>query len=171
MPQAGIDSVTVPGAVEGWSKAHARFGRLPWKDLFTPAIYFAEHGYPVPELIHDFWEGEARTLKQTPEAERVFLPGGRVPEVGEMFLNPDLGKTLRLIAEQGRDAFYRGKVAGEITELLQSLGGMHEESDFADYKAFETVPISGTSIPALVRCKLTPATYNPPSGIATTECP
>ena len=75
MPQAGIDSVTVPGAVEGWSKAHERFGRLPWKDLFTPAIYYAEHGYPVPELIHDFWEGEAQALKQTPEAERVFLPG------------------------------------------------------------------------------------------------
>src|SRR6202022_2517351 len=57
MPQAGIDSVTVPGAVDGWDKGHARFGRLPWKDLFYPAIYYAEHGYPVPELIHGFWEG------------------------------------------------------------------------------------------------------------------
>ena len=65
MPQAGIDSVTVPGAVDGWAKAHARFGRLPWKDLFTPAIYYAEHGYPVPEIIHDFWEGDAQALKQT----------------------------------------------------------------------------------------------------------
>ena len=51
MPQAGIDSVTVPGAVDGWAKAHARFGKLSWKDLFLPAIYYAEHGYPVPELI------------------------------------------------------------------------------------------------------------------------
>src|SRR3982074_355746 len=76
MPQVGIDSVTVPGAVEGWAKAHARFGRLPWKDLFTPAIYYAEHGYPVPELIHDFWEDSERTLKQTPEAEQLYLPGG-----------------------------------------------------------------------------------------------
>ncbi len=88
MPQAGIDSVTVPGAVDGWAKAHARFGRLPWKDLFTPAIYFAEHGYPVPEIIHDFWEGDAQALKQTPEAERVFLPAGKVPEVGEMWVEP-----------------------------------------------------------------------------------
>ena len=77
MPQAGIDSVTVPGAVDGWAKAHARFGRLPWKDLFTPAIYFAEHGYPVPELIHDFWAGSVQALKQTPEAERFFFPGAR----------------------------------------------------------------------------------------------
>src|SRR5277367_4956445 len=68
MPQAGIDSVTVPGAVDGWAKAHARFGRLPWKDLFTPAIYNAEHGYPVPELIHAFWQGGEQDLKQTPEA-------------------------------------------------------------------------------------------------------
>ena len=79
MPQAGIDSVTVPGAVDGWAKAHARFGKLPWKDLFTPAIYYAEHGYPVPELIHDFWDDAAQTLKQTPEAERVFLPGRQGP--------------------------------------------------------------------------------------------
>ena len=81
MPQAGIDSVTVPGAVDGWAKAHARFGHLPWKDLFTPAIYFAEHGYPVPELIHDFWEGDAQALKQTPEAERIFLPGGNAQKL------------------------------------------------------------------------------------------
>ena len=63
MPQAGIDSVTVPGAVDGWAKAHARFGKLPWKDLFTPAIYYAEHGYPVPELIHGFWEGDDTGLE------------------------------------------------------------------------------------------------------------
>ena len=123
MPQAGIDSVTVPGAVEGWAKAHARFGRLPWKDLFTPAIYYAEHGYPVPELIHDFWEGEEQALKQTPEAERIYLPGGKVPEVGEMFTNPDLGKTLRLIAEGGRDAFYRGEIAQSIVATSTELGG------------------------------------------------
>src|SRR5229473_8125897 len=58
MPREGIHSVTVPGAVDGWSQAHVRFGRLPWKDLFGPAIYYAEHGYAVPELIHDFWAEE-----------------------------------------------------------------------------------------------------------------
>ena len=126
MPQAGIDSVTVPGAVEGWSKAHARFGKLPWKDLFTPAIYYAEHGYPVPELIHDFWEGDEQVLKQTPEAERIYLPGGKVPEIGEMFSNPDLGKTLRLIAEGGRDVFYRGEIAQSIVSYIHGIGWDHE---------------------------------------------
>ncbi|MGA8313114.1 MAG: gamma-glutamyltransferase [Terriglobales bacterium] len=142
MPQAGIDSVTVPGAVDGWAKAHARFGRLPWKDLFTPAIYFAEHGYPVPEIIHDFWEGDAQALKQTPEAERIFLPGGKVPDVGEMFANPDLGKTLRLIAEQGGDVFYRGEIAQSILATSTALGGTMQADDLADFSAEWVDPIS-----------------------------
>jgi gamma-glutamyltranspeptidase/glutathione hydrolase len=144
MPQAGIDSVTVPGAVDGWAKAHGRFGKLPWKDLFTPAIYYAEHGYPVPELIHDFWEGDAQTLKQTPEAERVFLPGGKVPEIGEMFANADLGKTLRLIAEGGRDVFYRGEIAQSIVSTSAALGGTMQADDLADFSAEWVEPISIT---------------------------
>lgn len=144
MPQAGIDTVTVPGAVEGWAKAHARFGKLPWKDLFTPAIYYAEHGYPVPEVIHDYWEGDAQTLKQTPEAERIFLPGGKVPEVGEMFSNPDLGKTLRLIAEGGRDVFYRGEIAQSIVSTSATLGGTMQADDLADFSAEWVEPISVT---------------------------
>ncbi len=142
MPQAGIDSVTVPGAVEGWSKAHARFGKLPWKDLFTPAIYYAEHGYPVPELIHGFWEDAAQALKQTPEAERIYLPAGKVPEIGEMFSNPDLGKTLRLIAEGGRDAFYRGEIAQSIVATSTELGGTMKPDDLADFSAEWVEPIS-----------------------------
>ena len=144
MPQAGIDSVTVPGAVEGWAKAHARFGKLPWKDLFTPAIYYAEHGYPVPELIHGFWEDAAQVLKQTPEAERIYLHGGKVPEVGEMFSNPDLGKTLRLIAEGGRDAFYRGEIAQSIVATSTELGGTMKPDDLADFSAEWVEPISIT---------------------------
>ena len=144
MPQAGIDSVTVPGAVEGWAKAHARFGKLPWKDLFTPAIYYAEHGYPVPELIHGFWEGDEQVLKQSPEAERIYLPGGKVPEIGEMFSNPDLGKTLRLIAEGGRDAFYRGEIAQSIVATSTELGGTMKPDDLADFSAEWVEPISIT---------------------------
>ena len=70
MPEAGIHSATVPGAVDGWAKAHQRFGRLPWKDLFTPAIYYAEHGYAVPEIIQDFWVAGKARLKQTPKPRR-----------------------------------------------------------------------------------------------------
>src|SRR5271166_432028 len=71
MPQSGIDSVTVPGVVDGWTKLHDRFGKLPWRDLFQPAIFFANHGYPVPELIHDYWKASLPGLMQNPESQRV----------------------------------------------------------------------------------------------------
>jgi gamma-glutamyltranspeptidase/glutathione hydrolase len=83
MPQSGIDSVTVPGMVDGWTKLHDRFGKLPWRDLFQPAIFFADHGYPVPEIIHDYWQGSQTDLMKNPESQRVFLPGGKVPETGQ----------------------------------------------------------------------------------------
>src|SRR5215472_7376074 len=114
MPRDGIHSVTVPGAVEGWSQAHKRFGRLPWKDLFAPAIYHAEHGFAVTEIIHGYWVADEAKLQKTAEARRVFLPGGGVPELGSKFANPDVAKALRLIAEQGRDAFYKGEIAQAI---------------------------------------------------------
>jgi len=142
MPDDGIQSVTVPGAVDGWSKAHQRFGSLPWKDLFTPAVYYAEHGYAVPEIIHDFWRIAQRKLQQTPEAQRLFLPQGKVPDVGEMFLNPDLGKTLRLIAEKGPDVFYRGEIAQDILKTSSALGGTMEADDLAEFTSEWVEPLS-----------------------------
>lgn len=142
MPEDGIQSVTVPGAVDGWAKAHERFGRLPWKDLFTPSIYYAEHGYPVPEIIHDFWRiGEPR-LKQTPEARRIFLPGGKVPAVGDMFSNPDLGHALRLIAEHGPGVFYNGDIAKAILKISTALGGTMQADDLSDFSSEWIEPIS-----------------------------
>jgi gamma-glutamyltranspeptidase/glutathione hydrolase len=90
MPQSGIDSVTVPGMVDGWTKLHDRFGKLPWRDLFQPAIFFADHGYPVPEMIHEYWQGSQPDLMKNPESQRVFLPGGKVPETGQIFAIPIL---------------------------------------------------------------------------------
>ncbi len=85
MPDAGIDSATVPGVVDGWNQAHKKFGRMPRKELFAPAIVYAEHGYAVPEVIHDYWVAGERTLTATPEAARVFLQNGRAPALGAMF--------------------------------------------------------------------------------------
>ena len=141
MPAHGIHSVTVPGAVEGWSQAHRRFGRLPWKDLFPPAIYYAEHGYAVPEIVHGYWTGEEAKLQQTSEARKVFLPGGKVPETGAMFSNPDLAKALRLIAEQGRDAFYKGEIAKAIISTSASFSGTMELDDLAEFSAEWVEPI------------------------------
>jgi gamma-glutamyltranspeptidase/glutathione hydrolase len=142
MPDDGIQSVTVPGAVDGWAKAHERFGKLPWKDLFTPAIYYAEHGYAVPEIIHDFWGIGRRKLQQTEEAQRLFLPHGKVPEVGEMFSNPDLAKTLRLIAEKGPQVFYRGEIAQNILQTSSALGGTMQADDLSEFSSEWVEPLS-----------------------------
>ncbi len=142
MPHEGIHSVTVPGAVEGWSKAHQRFGRLPWKDLFASAIFYAEHGYSVTELVHGYWEDSQDRLSLTPEAGRVFLPHGKVPEVGEQFSNPDLARTLRLIADKGHDAFYRGEIAQAILKTSSALGGTMQADDLAEFSAEWVEPIS-----------------------------
>ena len=142
MPEEGIHSVTVPGAVDGWAKAHQRFGRLPWRDLFTPAIYYAEHGYAVPEIIHDFWITGQGRLKQTGEAQRLFLPHGKPPEVGDEFSNPDLGKTLRVLAEKGPGEFYRGEIAQAILKASSALGGTMQFADLAEFSSEWVEPIS-----------------------------
>jgi gamma-glutamyltranspeptidase/glutathione hydrolase len=142
MPHDGIQSVTVPGAVDGWSQAHKRFGRLPWKELFMPAIYYAEHGYAVPEIIQDYWIDEETKLRKTEEATRVFLPGGKVPELGARFTNPDVAGALKLIAEKGRDAFYKGEIAQAVVSSSAALGGTMELQDLADFSAEWVEPIS-----------------------------
>jgi len=142
MPRDGIHSVTVPGAVEGWSKAHERFGRLPWKNLFTPAIYYAEHGYAVPEIICAYWVDQEQQLEKDEEARRVFLPNGKSPEIGDRFCNPDLAKALKLIAEQGRDTFYKGEIARAIIETSAARGGSMQLEDLADFSAEWVEPIS-----------------------------
>ena len=142
MPRDGIHSVTVPGAVDGWSKAYQRFGKLPWKELFAPAIYYAQNGYAVPEIIHDYWVAEIQKMQQTDEARRVFLPGGKPPELGAKFTNPDVARALTLIAEQGRDAFYKGEIAKAIAETSTAMGGTMQLDDLADFSAEWVEPIS-----------------------------
>ena len=142
MPDTGIDSVTVPGVVDGWNQAHKRFGRTPWKELFAPAVFYAEDGFAVPEIIHDYWVDGERTLKVTPEAQRVFLLNGKAPQVGAMFSNPDLGKALRLIADKGRDAFYQGEIANAILKTSIESGGTMQADDLAEFSSEWVEPIS-----------------------------
>ncbi len=142
MPQSGIDSVTVPGVVDGWTKLHDRFGKLPWRDLFQPAIFFANHGYPVPELIHDYWKASLPGLMQNPESQRVFLPGGTAPETGQIFRNPDIAQALTRIANDGESAFYKGAIAQAILKTSAELGGTMAADDLAQYSAEWVEPIS-----------------------------
>jgi len=142
MPQLGIDSVNVPGVVAGWEKLHQRFGHMAWKEIFQPAIFYAEHGYPVPELIHGYWSA-AEGLTE-PDSLRVFMPGGKIPAVGDIFCNPDLAKALRLIAEDGANAFYHGDIARAILRTSQALGGTISADDLAQFSPEWVEPISTT---------------------------
>lgn len=144
MPESGIDTVTVPGAVAGWDALHARFGKVSWKDLFQPAIFYAQSGYPVPELIHDFWVESADDVSKDPESRRVYLPGSKPPEIGQIFQNPDLAKALSLIAQQGASAYYRGDIARAILGTEKELGGTMAADDLAQFKPEWVEPVSTT---------------------------
>ncbi len=144
MPTAGIDSVTVPGAVAGWHALHERFGHLAWKDLFHSAIFYADEGYPVPEIIAGYWSGSADWLSQDAEAQRLYLPNGKPPSVGQVFQNRDLAKALRLVAQNGPDAFYKGEIAHAILSTSQSLSGTMTAGDLAEFSPEWIEPISTT---------------------------
>ncbi|HEX5482598.1 MAG TPA: gamma-glutamyltransferase family protein, partial [Terriglobia bacterium] len=142
MPSHGIDSVTVPGCVEGWWKLHQKFGRLPWAELFEPAIYYASHGFPVAEWDSRYWKESASVLDA--QARRVFLPGGKAPEVGEIFRNPAYAKALKLVAQEGESAFYRGAIAQAIVKTSAALGGVIASADLSQFQAQWVQPISTT---------------------------
>src|SRR5579863_2030009 len=144
MPPNGIDSVTIPGAVAGWHALHERFGRTPWKDLFKSAIFYADDGYPVPEVIASYWNDAAGWIANDAEARRVYLPGGKPPAVGQVFQNHDLAKALRLVAENGADAFYKGEIARAIVNTSRSLGGTMAVDDLAEFSAEWVEPVSTT---------------------------
>jgi gamma-glutamyltranspeptidase / glutathione hydrolase len=144
MPQEGIHSFTVPGAVDGWWKMHQRYGKLPWKDLFQSAIAYAESGFPVSEAIQESWADPANQprIKANPESVRVFLPGGKPPLEGDVFRNPGMARALRLVAEKGPDALYKGEIAAAILKTSHDLGGTMTAEDLASYSAEWVQPIS-----------------------------
>jgi gamma-glutamyltranspeptidase/glutathione hydrolase len=144
MPQAGIDTVTVPGTVAGWNALHTRFGKLAWREIFQPAIHYAHDGYPVPELIHGFWEEVADRISRDPESRRVYLPNGKPPAIGQVFSNPDLAYALQLIADEGAPAFYKGKITQAILATSRDLGGTMSAEDLEAFSPEWVDPISTT---------------------------
>jgi gamma-glutamyltranspeptidase / glutathione hydrolase len=142
MPQLGIQSVTVPGCVDGWAKLHQKFGKLPWKDVFAPAIYYAKNGYPVTEIIQETWRGETAKLAADQNGRRVYLKNGESPKLGEIFRNPELGAAMELIANQGPAAFYKGAIAKAILKTSQRLGGTMSAADLSEFESEWVQPIS-----------------------------
>ena len=142
MPSSGIHTVTVPGCVDGWSKLHKRYGKLPWAELFKPAIYYAENGFPVTELIQYDWDNAGYKLNSDDNARRVYLPGGNAPKVGETFRNPELAHAYRLVAELGRAAFYDGPIGHALIKTSTRLGGTMTMEDLSEFQSEWVEPIS-----------------------------
>src|ERR1039457_205695 len=142
MPQLGIHSVTVPGCVDAGAKLHQKFGKLPWKYLFAPAIYYAKNGYPVTEIIHEAWHEEAAKRSKDQNGRRVYLPGGESPALGKIFRNPELGAAMELIANQGPAAFYKGAIAQAILKTSRRLGGKMSAADLSEFASEWVQPIS-----------------------------
>jgi gamma-glutamyltranspeptidase / glutathione hydrolase len=144
MPQVGIHSVTVPGAVDGWSKLLSRFGKKQFSDVLAPAIHYAREGFPVPEWDAAYWATEESFLKQDKNLAATFLIDGNAPRVGDVFRNPDLAHSLELIASGGRDAFYKGEPAARIVAFSSKVGGTMTAEDLAAYSSEWVEPISTT---------------------------
>jgi gamma-glutamyltranspeptidase/glutathione hydrolase len=145
MPQRGIYSVTVPGVVAGWHAMQEKFGTKPLSEVLAPAIWYAENGFPVSERIASGWANSVKMHSAHPNSRKTYLiDGQRAPKAGEIFRNPDLAGTLRLIAEKGRDGYYRGKTAEAIVQISREQGGTMTLSDLSEFTPEWVTPIKTT---------------------------
>jgi len=144
MPQAGINSVTVPGTVDGWQKLADKFGRRKLAEDLSAAIVTARNGFPVPEMDAAYWAGSVDLLRSNEAASKLYLPYDRAPKVGEIFKNEDLAWSLQQIAEHGRDAYYKGEIARKILTAERMHGGTMTEEDLSKFSAEWVEPISTT---------------------------
>jgi gamma-glutamyltranspeptidase/glutathione hydrolase len=144
MPFGGIHTVTVPGAVAGWAALHRRFGRLPFADVLAPAIFYANQGFPVSDVIAARWAQWTDKLSADPNAAATYLPNGRAPISGELFSNRDLASALQRIADHGPAGFYEGPTAAAILDYSHMHGGTMTADDLREYTPEWVDPISTT---------------------------
>ena len=142
VPERGPLAVTVPGAIDAWNMALQRFGTISLDEALQPAIEFAEEGYAVSPIVSHFWELNAPDLARFPDSRRCLLLKGHAPKAGTVHRQPELGRSLRRIAEGGRNAFYEGPIAEEIVRSLRAAGGLMELDDLARHRGEWVEPIS-----------------------------
>lgn len=142
IPPRGVLPLSVPGAVDGWFELHDRFGQLDMENVLQPAINYAESGFPVTEVIAYYMGRNAAVLADQPGFADVFMKDGDVPEKGERFKNPDLANTYKLLANEGRDAFYKGKIARTIDAFVEKHGGFLSYEDLAEHESTWVNPVS-----------------------------
>jgi gamma-glutamyltranspeptidase/glutathione hydrolase len=142
IPPRGPLPVSVPGAVDGWFELHQRFGQLPMSDILAPAIEYARSGFPVSEVIAAALQRNAKYLKDYSGFSDTYMIDGRMPGKGEMFRNPRLAKTYEMLAEGGRDVFYKGEIARRIDAYMIEQGGLLRYDDMASHTSEWVTPVS-----------------------------
>lgn len=142
IPPRGPLPVSVPGCVDGWFELHKKFGKLPMPAVLAPAIRYAREGFPVSDLIAYYWSYGGGALKDQPNFAATFLPGGQPPKKGDIFKNPDLSRTYEILAEKGRDAYYRGELSQVMASFCTRVGCFLTAKDFADHTSTWVEPVS-----------------------------
>lgn len=142
IPPFGPLPVSVPGAVDGWFELHNRYGRLAMQDVLAPAIAYAQDGFPLSEVIAHYFSSDETCIGDYPGFNDTFMPNGHVPRKGEMFKNPRLAMTYQLIAEKGRDEFYKGSIAKRIDAFMAEQGGLLTYDDLAAHESEWVTPVS-----------------------------
>jgi len=151
LPKLGAVTVSTPGALDAWWSLHQRYGKLKWAELFEPAIHLAQTGVPVPQIIGYYiprnmavFMRPGAGIEETANAAHVWMPGGKAPGEGDVFRNPDLARTYRMIAEGGRDAFYAGPIAHAIEAYFKRIGGWLAYEDLARHHSDWNTPLVTT---------------------------
>ena len=142
IPERGIFSVTVPGALHGWAQALERYGTLKLSDVFEDAIHIAEEGFPVTEVISGEWKEAEKLLLLSENSSRTFLIDGKAPRPGQIFINRDLARTYQEIASDDVRVFYEGKICDAMIAVSESSGGLLSHQDFRDHTTTWVEPIS-----------------------------
>jgi len=146
IPALGPLPVSVPGAIDGWFELHGKFGSLPMEELLSPAISYAENGFPLTQLISWYMSRSVPRYEDIgfPNIRETYLDqnGGKLPGEGDIYKNPFLANTYRKIAEGGRDAFYKGDIARTIADFIKSQGGYLSLSDFTEHRSEWVTPVS-----------------------------
>ncbi len=142
IPIQGPLAWSVPGCVDGWDVLRKRFGSRPLAELLEPSIRYAEDGFPVSEIIARSWQGAVGNLKKYPDSATTYLVDGKAPEAGEVFRNPNLARTYRLLAQEGCDAFYQGAIAKSIVQFSKAQGGYFSTEDFSQHTSEWVEPVS-----------------------------
>ncbi len=137
-------SWSVPGCVDGWDTLRQRFGSRPLAELLQPSIDYADKGFAVTEIIAGSWRTAEAELATHPDSAKTYLHDGKAPAFGSVFKNPNLARTYRALAKEGRDAFYKGELAKAMVAFSDANGGLFSLKDFADHTSTWVDPVSTT---------------------------